>query len=53
MTPNPVCYNRLSQSPAAIHIGTVSLGLTPKDYRADTARKWRAGISPNTNIVLY
>ena len=53
MTPNPVCYNRLSQSKAAIHIGTVSLGLTPKDYRADTAQKWRVGISPSTNIVLY
>ena len=53
MTPNPVCYNRLSQSPAAIHIGTVSLGVTPKDYRADNARRWRAGISPSTNIILY
>lgn len=53
MTPNPVCYNRLSQSKAAIHMGTVSLGVTPKDYRADSARRWRAGISPNSNIVLY
>lgn len=32
MTPNPVCYNGLSQSKAAIHIGPVSLGVTPKDY---------------------
>lgn len=53
MTPNPVCYNRLSQSKAAIHMGQVSLGVTPKDYRADTAQKWRAGISPSSNIVLY
>lgn len=53
MTPNPVCYNGLSQPKAAIHIGPVSLGVTPKDYRADTAQRWRAGISPNSNIVLY
>lgn len=53
MTPNPVCYNGLSQSKAAIHMGQLSLGVTPKDYRADTAQKWRAGISPSSNIVLY
>jgi hypothetical protein len=29
------------------------LGVTPKDYRADSSRKWRAGISPSSNIILY
>ena len=53
MTPNPVCYNGLNLPDNAIHTGAVSLGITPKDYRADTSQKWRSGISPNGSIILY
>lgn len=53
MTPNPVCYNGLNLPENAIHIGQVSLGIKPKDYRADTSHNWRAGINPNGALVLY
>lgn len=53
MTPNPVCYNGTNLPLDAIHAGHVSLGITPKDYRADTAQNWRAGISPAGAVVLY
>lgn len=53
MTPNPVCYNGLNLPKNAIHAGHVSLGIVPKDYRADTAQNWRAGISPDGAVVLY
>jgi hypothetical protein len=53
MTPNPVCYNGLNLPDSAIHTGAVSLGIVPKDYRDDTAQRWRSGISPNGSIVLY
>lgn len=53
MTPNPVCYNGTNLPDNAIHAGHVSLGIVPKDYRADTAQNWRAGISPNGAVVLY
>lgn len=53
MTPNPVCYNGVNLPNEAVHLGKVSLGITPKDYRADAAQNWRAGISPNGALVLY
>lgn len=53
MTPNPVCYNGLNLPNNAIHAGHVSLGIVPKDYRADSAQNWRAGISPDGAVVLY
>lgn len=53
MTPNPVCYNGLNIPDGAIHVGRVSLGIDQKDYRADTAQNWRAGIHPDNAIVLY
>lgn len=53
MTPNPVCYNGLNLPNDAIHVGSVSLGIRPKDYRADTAQRWRSGISPSGAVVLY
>lgn len=53
MTPNPVCYNKVNLPKDAIHVGNVSLGIKPKDYRADTNQNWRAGINPNGAVVLY
>jgi hypothetical protein len=53
MSPNPVCYNGVNLPDNSIHVGKVSLGIRPKDYRADTAQNWRSGIRPNGAVVLY
>lgn len=53
MTPNPVCYNGVNLPTKAVHLGKVSIGINPKDYRADTAQRWRSGISPSGAIVAY
>lgn len=52
-SPNPICENAVSVPTNCVHSGRVSFGLLPKDYRADVAQNWRAGLSPGSNIVVY
>ena len=51
-TIHPFCENGSSVPRNCVHAGPVSLGLLQKDYRADTAQLWRAGINPSTNLLV-
>jgi hypothetical protein len=51
-TIHPFCENGSSVPRNCVHAGPVSLGLLPKDYKADTAQLWRAGINPSTNLLV-
>ena len=49
---HPFCENGDNVPRNCVHAGPVSLGLLPKDYRADTLQLWRAGINPNSNLLV-
>jgi hypothetical protein len=51
-TIHPFCENGDNVPRNCVHAGPVSLGLLPKDYKADTAQLWRAGINPSTNLLV-
>jgi hypothetical protein len=51
-TIHPFCENGSSVPRNGVHAGPVSLGLLPKDYKADTSQLWRAGINPSTNLLV-
>lgn len=52
-TIHPVCENGNNVPKNCVHAGPVSLGLLPKDYRADVNQLWRAGLDPSSNLVVY
>ena len=51
-TIHPFCENGSSVPRNCVHAGPVSLGLLPKDYKADATQLWRAGINPSTNLLV-
>jgi hypothetical protein len=51
-TIHPFCENGNTVPQNCVHAGPVSLGLLRKDYKADTAQLWRAGINPSTNLLV-
>ena len=51
-TIHPFCENGASVPRNCVHAGPVSLGLLPKDYKADATQLWRAGINPSTNLLV-
>jgi hypothetical protein len=51
-TIHPFCENGNNVPQNCVHAGPVSLGLLRKDYKADTAQLWRAGINPSTNLLV-
>lgn len=51
-TIHPFCENGDTVPKNCVHAGPVSLGLLPKDYKADTNQLWRAGIDPGTNLLV-
>ena len=55
-TIHPFCENdwdaAISVPRNCVHAGPVSLGLLPKDYKADSPYLWRAGINPSTNLLV-
>lgn len=51
-TIHPFCENGSSVPRNCVHAGPISLGLLPKDYKADATQLWRAGINPSTNLLV-
>jgi hypothetical protein len=53
---HPFCendYDNTTDIPKnCVHCGPLSLGLLPKEYSADAAYLWRAGINPSTNLLV-
>lgn len=49
---HPFCENGSSVPANCVHAGPVSLGLLPKDYKADATQLWRAGIDPVDNLLV-
>jgi len=49
---HPFCENGNNVPANCVHAGPVSLGLLPKDYKADTSNLWRAGIDPGSNLLV-
>jgi hypothetical protein len=49
---HPFCENGSTVPINCVHAGPVSLGILPKDYKADATQLWRAGINPSANLLV-